>query len=173
MIDAVKVWDPALRLFHWSLAGSFALAWVSAESWQDLHLWAGYAAAALIAFRLLWGFVGPRHARFSDFLRGPAAVRGYLADMLRGRERRYLGHNPAGGAMILALIATMAAVSLTGWLMTLGGPGEALEGLHEGAATLVLVLVLAHLAGVIFASLSHGENLVKAMITGRKRPGGV
>ncbi len=171
MTQTVKVWDPAVRVFHWSLAASFALAWLSAEGWETLHLWAGYAAAGLIAFRLVWGFVGTRHARFSDFLRSPAEVRAYLGDMLKGRERRHLGHNPAGGAMILALIAAMGATCLTGWTMTLQGLGEVMEGPHELFANLLLILVIGHLAGVLFSSLSHRENLVKAMVTGRKRAG--
>lgn len=167
----VAVWDPLVRVFHWSLVLSFAVAWLSAEEVRWLHVWAGYAAGGLIAFRLLWGLVGPRHARFARFVRRPAAVRRYLGDLLRGRETRHLGHNPAGGAMILALLASMAGLCLTGWLGTTDAfwGVDWVEGLHEALANLLLVLVGLHLGGVLLASLRHRENLVRAMVTGRKR----
>ena len=104
MEPTVKVWDPVVRLFHWSLVASFAVAWLTADEWDDLHEWAGYAAAALIGFRLIWGVVGPRYARFSQFMRSPGAVAAYLRATFVGREPRYLGHNPAGSLMILGLI---------------------------------------------------------------------
>lgn len=170
----VKVWDPLVRIFHWSMAASFLVAWLTADEWEALHLWAGYAAAALVAFRLLWGLVGPRYARFTQFVRGPAAVRDHLAALLRGRERRHLGHNPAGGAMILGLLAGLAGLCLTGWLGTTDAfwGVEWLEETHEVLANLLLVLVGLHVAGVLVASLGQRENLVRAMITGRKRPAG-
>lgn len=166
----IKVWDPLVRIFHWSLAASFLLAWLSAEDWDLLHHWAGYAAGGLIVFRLLWGFVGPRYARFGQFLRAPSAVRAYLRDLLRGRERRYIGHNPAGGAMVLCLLAGLAALSFSGWLLTTDAfwGSDILEGLHELLANGLLALVLLHVGGVLFASLRHRENLARAMVTGRK-----
>lgn len=168
---SVRVWDPLVRFFHWSLVASFAVAWISADEWDDLHIWAGYAAGALIAFRLVWGLLGPRYARFGQFVRSPGAVAAYLKDIVSGRERRYLGHNPAGGAMILALILSLAALCLTGWMYTLDmfWGVEWVEETHEVLANLLLVLVALHLAGVVLASLKHQENLVRAMITGRKR----
>lgn len=167
----VRVWDVMVRLFHWSLVASFATAWLSAEDWRSLHEWAGYAAGALIIFRLIWGLVGTRYARFRQFLRSPAHIAAYLRDILRGREARYLGHNPAGGAMIAALLLSMAALCLTGWLYTtdLFWGVEWVEDLHEALANLLLALVVLHILGVIVASYRHGENLVHAMITGRKR----
>jgi len=167
----IKVWDPLVRIFHWSLAASFLLAWLSAEDWDLLHYWAGYAAGGLIAFRLLWGFAGPRYARFSQFLRAPSTVRAYLRDMLSGRERRYIGHNPAGGAMVLCLLAGLAALSFSGWLLTTDAfwGSDLLEGLHELLANGLLALVLLHVGGVLFASLRHRENLARAMVTGRKQ----
>lgn len=117
MTDMVRVWDPVVRVFHWSLVASVAIAWLSAEEVSSLHEAAGYAVGGLVAVRLLWGIVGSRHARFASFLRGPAATLGYLADILRGRERRYLGHNPAGAAMILALLVTLSGTVATGWLL--------------------------------------------------------
>lgn len=171
---SVRVWDPLVRLFHWSLAASFLVAWLSADEWDDLHIWAGYAAAGLVTFRLLWGLAGPRYARFRQFLRRPREVLGFLGDMLRGQEARYIGHNPAGGAMILALLLAMAGTALTGWMYTTDAfwGVEWVEEIHELLANLLLVLVLLHIGGVLFASLRHGENLVRAMLTGRKRAPG-
>ncbi len=169
-----RVWDLAVRLFHWSLVASFAVAWISAEEWQDLHLWAGYAAAALVAFRLVWGLAGTRYARFRQFVRRPRVVVAYLREFLSGREARYLGHNPAGGAMILALLLALAGLCLTGWLYTTDAYWgvEWVEETHELLANLLLALVGLHVLGVLLASLRHRENLVRAMVTGRKRPAG-
>jgi cytochrome b len=179
----IRVWDPALRIFHWTLAGGFAVAYLTEDELQPVHIYAGYVVGALIAFRLLWGFVGPRHAHFSDFVRAPASVVAYLKDAVRLRAPRYVGHNPAGGAMVVALLTSLAVTVVTGIALygttDFAGPlaglfrGEAaadiLKEVHEFAANLCLGLVVLHLAGVLFASLEHGENLVKAMITGRKR----
>lgn len=167
----IKVWDSFVRLFHWSLATSFAVAWLTAGEWRDLHEWAGYSAAALIALRVVWGITGPRYARFAQFLRSPVEVLRYLAAMLRSREPRHLGHNPAGGFMILALLLTMAATAATGWMFTLDAfwGVQWVEEAHELLANLLLALVLLHVAGVLFASVHHRENLVRAMVTGRKR----
>ena len=167
-----KVWDPLVRVFHWSLVASFAVAWLTADEVQSLHEWAGYAAAALIGFRLLYGLFGPRYARFSQFVRGPKTTAGYATDVLRRREKRYLGHNPLGALMVVALLATMAAIAATGFMMTTDAYwGVAwVEETHETLANLMLVLVILHVLGVVFASLAHHENLVMAMITGRKRP---
>ena len=170
--STVAVWDPLVRLFHWSLVASFAVAWFSAAQSDDVHMWAGYVAACLVAIRLLWGLAGTRHARFSDFVRSPAAVMAYLRDIVRGREARYIGHNPAGGAMILVLLAAMALTAFTGWLENTDSYyGVAwVQDSHSYAAHAMLVLVALHVGGVILASLRHRENLVRAMVTGRKRP---
>lgn len=167
----VKVWDPLVRVFHWSLVASFAFAWATAEDWEGLHEWAGYAAAALIGFRILWGVIGPKYARFSQFVRSPGVVIDYLRSAINGSERRYLGHNPAGGMMIVALILATAATALTGWMTTLPAyhGAEWVEEGHELMANLMLVLVLLHVTGVILAGFRHRENLVRAMIVGRKR----
>lgn len=167
----VRVWDPLLRLFHWSLAASFTIAWVTAESWADLHEWAGYSAAALIGFRLIWGLIGPRYARFSQFVKSPRTVFAYLRAMIFGTEKRHLGHNPAGGAMILVLLAGLAATAWSGWMMTL--PNFAKSGLvsdaHEAFASALLAFVLAHILDVFWAGWRHKENLAKSMLTGKKR----
>lgn len=115
--ERVRVWDPLVRLFHWSLVAAFAAAWLTADEVQQVHEVAGYAIMGLIAFRFAWGLVGSRYARFRQFLRGPGTTLGYLGDMVRGRERRYLGHNPAGAAMIVALLLTLSGTAFTGWLM--------------------------------------------------------
>ncbi len=168
----MKIWDPLLRLFHWSLVASFAVAWLSAEDMAGLHEWAGYAAAALIAFRLVWGLIGPRYARFSQFLKSPQATLGYIRAILRGDEPRYLGHNPAGAAMTLLMLASLAGTAWTGWLLTVPAfrSAEWVRGGHSALSSLMLILVLLHVAGVIHAGLRHHENLVRAMITGTKRP---
>ncbi len=110
----IKVWDPLVRLFHWALVAAFTIAYLTEDDWLDLHVFAGYTVAGLIAFRLLWGFVGSQHARFSDFVYSPANIIAYLKDMLALRAKRYIGHNPAGGAMVLALLLSLAATTLSG-----------------------------------------------------------
>jgi cytochrome b len=174
MAATVKIWDPFVRVFHWSLVASFLIAWVTAEDVRVLHEWAGYAAGSLIALRLIWGMVGTRFARFSQFIRSPLAVAAYLRDIVSGREARYLGHNPVGGLMIMALILTMATVCLTGWMQTTDAyfGVEWVEEVHEVVASLMLGLVGVHVLGVVVTSLRHRENLVRAMITGRKRAPG-
>lgn len=168
----VKVWDPFVRLYHWSQAALIAAAWITAENWKWLHERIGYTVMVLIALRIIWGFVGTRHARFRDFVRGPQAVLHYLSDLLHGRERRYLGHNPAGGAMIVVLLVVIAATTVTGWLQTtdMFFGSDTMTGIHESLATLILVLVGFHVSGVLFESLRHHENMTLSMITGRKRP---
>ena len=167
----ILVWDPFVRLFHWTLALSFAVAWFSAQSWEDLHVWAGYGAASLVALRVVWGFLGAHYARFAQFVRPPRTVLAYVRDVASGREARFIGHNPAGGAMIVAMLFTLAAAALTGWMLTT----DALWGvrwaqrLHSGVSHLLLAMVLIHLAGVALASFRHRENLPRAMIVGRKR----
>jgi len=169
--DTVRVWDPLVRLFHWSLAVSFLGAYLLGEDGGDWHQTLGYVAFGLIGFRMVWGVVGGRHARFTDFVPTPAGLLAYLKSVLAGREKRYLGHNPAGGAMIVALLAAVAVTGATGWLMTteMFWGAEWLEETHEAFAAGTLALVGLHVAGVVFSSLRHRENLVRAMITGRKR----
>lgn len=170
----VRVWDPLVRVFHWGLAASFLAAYLTRHGGGTLHYWAGGAAAALVALRLAWGVFGTRYARFSQFVRGPAAVLAYLRAIATGSEARYIGHNPAGGAMIVALMLVMLATALTGYLQTtdqfFGDAG--IEKLHDLLGNGLLLLVLGHLAGVAVASLRHRENLVGAMITGQKRSAG-
>lgn len=166
----VAVWDPFVRVFHWSLVTAFAVAWISADEWDRLHEITGYAIGILVMARLVWGVIGTRHARFTDFVTSPSAVIRYLRDILGMRAKRYLGHNPAGGAMIVALLVMLSLTAGSGLLMVQSTPSpEWIEDAHEVLANLTLALVIAHVAGVVAASLMHGENLVKAMITGSKR----
>jgi cytochrome b len=163
-----------------------AVAYLSGDDLQSLHVYAGYTVSALIAFRLLWGFVGSKHAGFSDFVRGPSTVLNYLKDAARLRAPRYLGsylgHNLAGGAMVVALLIALVVTVVSGMARygatDFAGPlaglfrgkeaADTLEGIHAFAANFTLFLVVLHLIGVSFSSLEHRENLVKAMITGRK-----
>jgi cytochrome b len=170
-LGTARVWDPLVRVFHWSLVASFAIAWLTRHSWEDVHHWAGYAAGALVAFRLVWGFLGTPYARFAQFVRHPMTVVRYLRDILSGREARYLGHNPAGGMMIVALILAMGGAATTGWMMTTDTfyGVEWVEKIHDVLGNGLLLLVVGHLAGVALASIRHRENLVRAMISGRKR----
>lgn len=167
----IEVWDPFVRVFHWSLAGLFLAAYATGDDVRQTHIALGYTIAALIALRIVWGFVGPRHARFTDFVCSPRAVFAYLRDVALFRAPRYLGHNPAGGAMIVALLVMLVACSITGYMMTTDAfrGAEAVEEIHEGFAIGTVGLIAFHLLGVLISSLGHGENLVKSMITGRKR----
>jgi len=113
----IRVWDPLIRVFHWGLVAAFAIAYLSAEDLDTVHEVAGYVVAGLIAVRLIWGLVGSHYARFTEFLRGPSATLGYTRDMVRGRERRYLGHNPVGAVMIVLLLAALSGTAYTGWLL--------------------------------------------------------
>jgi cytochrome b len=169
--ETVRVWDPVVRLFHWSLVASFVTAWVTGDELQCVHEIAGYVIVGLLAVRVLWGFVGTAHARFSDFVYRPSAVIGYLIDTARRRARRYLGHNPAGGAMVVALLMLLAVAAASGIMMTTDAfwGVEWVEETHEAAANLTLALIGFHLAGVFVASVEHRENLVRAMVSGRKR----
>lgn len=171
---AISVWDPLVRVAHWLLAAAVLGAFFIDDDYQAWHERLGYAALAVVAVRVLWGFIGTRHARFRDFVRPLSMVRGYTRALLAGAEPRYLGHNPLGGAWILVLLALVAAAGLSGWALSVVGEdgNEWLEDLHEALANGVIGAVLVHLAGVAWESLRHGENLARAMVTGRKRPPG-
>lgn len=167
----VRVWDLPTRVFHWSLAASFAGAWLTAESerWRDIHVALGYTLAGLITFRLVWGVVGSRYARFAGFVFPPSRVVGYLKSLLSGSPEHHLGHNPAGALAIFGLLTLGIVVAASGYASYQELGGEWLEDLHEGAANAMLGLVFIHLAGVVVSSVLHRENLVRSMITGWKR----
>ncbi|MFC2968820.1 cytochrome b/b6 domain-containing protein [Acidimangrovimonas pyrenivorans] len=167
----MRVWDPFVRIFHWSLVSCFVIAYLSRHDSAAIHHLAGYAAGGLVVLRVAWGVLGTRYARFSSFVRHPRTVFSYLRDIATGREARHIGHNPAGGAMVLALMAAMLATATSGWMMTTDRYWgvEWVGTLHAYCAHAVVILVLLHLGGVAVASLRHRENLVRAMVTGRKR----
>lgn len=183
MRPEVYVWDPFVRVFHWSLVLGFTIAYFTEGDLLNVHVWAGYAVGALILARLVWGFIGPARARFADFLYAPATIFRYVRDLVRFRAPRYLGHSPGGGAMVVVLLVLLAATVVTGLVVYGGdqqaGPlagmfsketGEAMEEVHELIANITLAFILAHIAAVVLASFAHRENLVRAMFTGYKRP---
>lgn len=167
----ILVWDWPVRLGHWLMVGGFILAWLTSESetWRLVHAFSGSVVIAVAVFRLPWGFIGSRYARFVDFVRGPGSVVDYLRSLLRLEPDHHTGHNPAGGWAIILLLGLGIATGLVGWAMYNELGGEWLEDLHEGLATTMLTVVFIHVAGVVSGSLLHGENLVRAMITGHKQ----
>lgn len=180
----VKVWDPAVRIFHWSLVCFVLITFVTGDDFLGFHVLAGYAVLSLLLFRVVWGLIGPKYARFSEFLYPPRVVLNYLKNLITCRAKRYLGHGPAGGSMVITLMITLLLVCLSGlgvyggeesagpFAGFLAGAGhfwiEVLEEVHEFLAGLVVLLVGFHIGGVLLSSLAHGENLIKSMITGYK-----
>jgi cytochrome b len=168
--DRVLVWDVPVRLFHWLMVASFAGAYLTAESerWRVVHVTLGYTMAGLVLFRLGWGLVGTRYARFSQFVRGPAVIASYLRSLVRGKPDHFIGHNPAGAVAILALLGLALAVAASGWAQWNEVGGDWLEELHEALANIMLGLVAVHVAAVFISSRLHRENLVAAMVHGKK-----
>jgi cytochrome b len=172
----VKVWDLFVRVAHWTLAVCVLTAWITGElkfkSAEAIHEWFGYALLVVIALRIVWGYVGPRYARFAQFTAGPSRTLAYAKALVRGVEPRYVGHNPLGAWMIVALLATAALASLSGWLsITDRFWGVAwVQGTHHVLGDGLIALVSLHVAGVVYTSLRQGENLVAAMLSGVKRP---
>ena len=164
--NEVKVWDPIVRVVHWSFMTAIIIAFVS-EDWATLHEWNGYAVLALVGVRVIWGLVGSRHARFRSFVRPPSRALMYLKMIARGNDRPYLGHNPINGLFIVAMLGLMGLTGGTGWLMTLGFGW--LEGVHELLANLLVLSVAGHLVVVVGNSIVVGQNLTKSMVTGIKR----
>ncbi len=190
----VRVWDPLIRAVHWLLAAAVLIDWFTDEP-RWMHVWLGYFALALVVLRVVWGFVGPENARFVGFVRGPRMVFDYLAGLVSFSSKRYLGHSPAGGAMIVALLIMITATAGTGMANLAAERGEGplsgviakverparvpgqrrppllMKEIHETVANITLALVVLHVLGVVLASFAHRENLVRAMVTGRKRAG--
>ena len=205
----IVVWDPAIRAAHWALVVAFAAAYLTGEGEEEgvtgvVHVWAGYTIGMIVVLRVVWGLIGPVHARFADFAFRPSTALRYLFDLTLGRARRYVGHSPAGGAMVLVLLICLAGTVISG-LIAYGdqGKGPLADGtpalvthsnagsdqdergdragqrrgraegmigdLHGTLANLTLALVVLHVLGVGLASIAHRENLVRAMIDGRKR----
>ena len=167
----VQVWDPLVRILHWSLVSGVVFEWFTRHGAREAHEAIGYAVLAIIALRIVWGFVGSRHARFSDFLASPFATLEYLKALSSGQERRYVGHNPLGAWMIVALLSLVVIVSASGWLYTTDEfwGVDWVARLHAWSTYVLLVLVGLHIVGVAFTSQRQRENLVAAMVHGRKR----
>ena len=168
----VRVWDPLLRILHWTLAVTCIANLSVLREADELHEYAGYAAFAAVMIRLLWGVIGSRHARFGDFIASPRAFIVYCGQLLQGKEPRYLGHNPAGGAMMILLLLLVAVCGATGWMMGTDRfwGVEWVETLHVVTANVIMACVIIHVAGALIESVRHRENLILSMITGRKRP---
>ena len=166
----IRIWDAPVRVFHWLLVLSFAGAYLTAESevWRLVHVTLGYTLGGLLTFRLVWGVVGTRYARFAHFVRGPSAVLRYLKSLRSGQPEYYLGHNPAGAVAIVLLMAMGLGIVATGYATYNDlGPGW-LAQLHDLLGNAMLLVVIGHLVGVVVASLQHKENLVRSMVTGFK-----
>jgi cytochrome b len=170
----LRVWDRPVRLLHWSLVASVAGAWITRHRLDDVHAYWGYAALCIVGLRLSWGLVGGRYARFTQFVRPWQPTWAYLRGVIAGHAPRYIGHNPLGGWMVVALMSCLGLLGFTGWLYTTDmfwGYGW-LANLHWGLAWALLALVALHVSGVVFTSVKHRENLVRAMLTGNKPPAG-
>lgn len=167
----VRVWDPVVRIFHWTVVFGCVLDLFVLEEGGAAHNVVGYVIAGALVIRLFWGFVGSKHARFSDFVPSPGRLKRYLRALAAGRGERYIGHNPAGAVMIIVLMALLAAISVTGWMLTLDAfwGNDVLEEMHGAISDAILACALIHAAAALFESFRHKENLVKAMITGYKR----
>jgi cytochrome b len=170
---AVPVWDLPLRLLHWATALCVLVAWFTPNAYDTLHRSAGYAVLVLVPVRLVWGLTGTRYSRFRNPLRVGRALPRYLMDVARGRSRRYLGLNPAGSAISMAMLILLVISGVSGWMqVTLRFFGVAwVQDTHTYASDAVMVLALVHVLGVLLMSIRQRENLVRAMITGWKRSG--
>lgn len=165
----VRVWDLPLRVFHWSMAVAFFGAWFTSEDGPRLlHLLFGYSLGALVVFRLVWGLIGTRHARFTDFVAGPRKVLDYLRDLTKGRSPHPVGHNPLGAIAIVLMLSFGIGMAVTGWSMASVQGDESLKELHELIANLFMAMVVLHVLGVIVSSVLHRDNLIRAMVTGSK-----
>jgi len=179
--ELVKVWDLPLRIFHWLLVAGFFIAYLTEDELLTVHVWAGYLVAGLLVFRLIWGFAGNEYARFSSFLCSPAQSLAYFKDLVALRTKRYIGHNPAGAAMIVLLLVSLLMTVITGFavygadqaagpLASIGSGNEKMwEEVHEFFANFTLLLVAAHVIGVAIESYIHRENLARAMVHGYKK----
>ena len=172
-IGKVLVWDAPVRVFHWLMVLSFAGAWLTAESerLRLVHVSLGYTMAGLVAFRLVWGLIGTRHARFASFVRGPAAIVRYLRSLFSAKPEHHAGHNPAGALAIVAMLGLTLLLVASGWANYNELGGHLIEELHEVLANSMLLLVGVHVAAVILSGWLHRENLARAMLNGRKHAG--
>jgi cytochrome b len=166
----IRIWDAPVRMFHWLLVICFAGAYITSESevWRLVHVTLGYTLGGLLAFRLVWGLVGTRYARFNSFVRGPAAVLRYLQSVKSGRPEHHVGHNPAGAVAIILLMTMGLGLAATGYANYNDIGPEWISEVHDLLGNGMLVVVIGHLVGVVLASFQHRENLVRSMVTGFK-----
>ena len=166
----VLIWDVPTRLFHWLLAVSFAGAFLTAESerYRDVHVMLGYTVLGLVAFRLVWGLIGTRYARFWSFVYGPRSVLTYIKSLFTRSPQHHLGHNPAGSWAVYALLALSLLAAGSGYATYNDFGGHWMEDVHEALANTLLAVVFVHIAGVLVSSVVHRENLVGSMLTGYK-----
>ena len=167
----VRVWDWPLLAYHWALAFFVLLAWVTPNKYDTLHRIAGYIVLGLIVFRLGWGFVGTRYSRFRNLMLVFRAMPRYLRNLRHGNTGRYLGLNPAGAAMLVAMLLLLAISTISGWMqVTVRFFGVWwVEEIHLYSSNAVIVLVVLHVLGVLLTCVLRKENLVRSMITGWKR----
>jgi cytochrome b len=168
--QSVLVWDMPIRIFHWLLAISFAGAWLTSESeaQQMIHYAFGYSACILVLFRIIWGIVGTRYARFSQFIKGPAETIHHIKSLMTGSEHSGLGHNPAGALVMISLMILILLIGLTGYWSIKEFLGDVMSEAHETIANITLVVVVIHVAAAIIMSFLQKENLVKSMLSGKK-----
>lgn len=181
----IKVWDPLVRIFHWSLVASFFYTYFTQFDVLELHTYVGYLMCGLLLFRVFWGYSGTRYARFANYVKPPRVIVAYLRTIFNGTSKRFIGHNPAGGAMIISLLSVVALICISGLLLhgLEGGAGplafihgqvstrvdDWVEEIHSILSHLAIAMVALHVTGVIVSSLLHRENLIKAMVFGKKR----
>lgn len=169
--ENVRVWDPIVRISHWLVVACVAANLMLLDSGGQWHRWAGYLAVGVVAVRTVWGFIGSQHARFADWFPLPSRLFPYLGQLLRGKEPRMLGHNPAGAVMMLILWLLILALGMTGYMLGLDEyfGDDALEGFHGMLSNVLIGAVVVHIAAAIFESVRHRENLMRSMVTGTKR----
>ena len=167
----IMVWDMPVRVFHWLLVICFAGAWLTSESERlaMIHYAFGYTACLLVLVRLVWGVIGTRYARFSQFLKSPKAIFEHFMAMLRGHPHHDVGHNPAGGLVMFALMLLILLIGFTGYLTVKEFFGNFVSEVHEAVASLVLGLVIVHVIAAIGMSVIERQNLVRSMVTGKKK----
>ena len=169
--QVILVWDVPTRVFHWLLVLCFAGAWLTSESerLQMIHYAFGYSAVALVLFRLVWGFVGTKYARFTQFLRGPNEMAGHIKSVLSSHQHSSPGHNPVGGIVMVGLMLIILLIGLTGYWSVKEFLGDFMSEAHEAIASIALGLAILHIAAAVIMSLLQKENLIRAMVNGKKQ----
>ena len=183
--NKIYIWDPLVRIFHWTLVLAFSVAFISEDDYIAIHSWSGYTILSFLTIRVFWGVVGTKHALFSDFVFSKIEIIQFIKNTLSLKAKRYLGHNPAGGAMVILLMISLLITACSGLVIFAieenQGPlvflfstanflgADIAENLHEFFADFTLFLIVVHIFGVIVESIIHKENLIKSMFTGNKR----